>query len=264
MKSVVTFFPCFLWLSLISWANNNPYNNVCTSAGSEGSELIKKQLLAGTWATSNNVYKDRFIFEFNAGGDGHLVEYDYPGARRYRTYSWTLQASGTAIQLELDFHQGNEKKTYKVNAQEEQLVFTDLKDNDNLSLRHLASKSKETWQRIANGLQGRWENASYAMDKPSESGLPVTQDISLSFDFAEGGAYERIVANNVKTRKETGTWELSKDGQYIFFHAKDRRNCHVVRIKFIEGDELVLEQIDAGQEKVSSKTKVRDYFFNKI
>ena len=264
MKSVVAFFHCFLLVVAFSWANNNPDNNLPTYTYGKGSELVKKQLLAGTWATSVNLYKDRFIFDFNADGTGHLIEYDYPGARHYRTYKWSLNTSDGDTQVNLEFYQDGRHKVFTIASQEEKLIFTDLEDGKKYTLNYVVAKGQDSLQRIAASLQGRWENATYAARKPSESGLPVTQDISLSFDFADGGSYERVIANNVNIRKETGTWELSKDGQYIFFHSADRTESHMVKIKFIEGDELVLEQLDASQGKDTTNTKIRDYFFNKI
>ncbi len=265
MKSGVASILSFLFCFSLSWASTVSHNNMFLCDVDVKTVRIEQQLLASTWATSLNLTKDRYIFQFNHDGSGHLVRYDYPTGRDYERYQWQLVSEDNMITLVLEYPvEEGAVSILEVEATGKELLLKDLSTGQNFRLRFPVAKATGQLDKIRAGLVGKWENATYAIQSHSESGIPVSNDVSLGFHFQNDGKYERVIGNNVREKKESGTWELSKDGDYIFFKPMGSpATSYMVKIKYLEGDELVLEQNQPKSKKPNSR-KIRDYFFNKI
>jgi len=98
-------------------------------------------------------------------------------------------------------------------------------------------------------LVGDWTSISLAG--------PGAPQVTLRYQMNAGGSYTRLLGLGQKEIPEHGVWEISKDGQFILFHAGKLGTpdkcveTKVVRIAYVDGHTLQLEpasnQRDLGQ-----------------
>ncbi len=150
--------------------------------------------------------------------------------------------------------------------QAEQLLHSDLTNSVSTEIptNHDSAKTAKAAKAEAS-LVGRWENPYFAL----ESGVngQDTNGRTLKYHFREDGTYTCILGGAEAQIEETGTWEVSENGDQLLMHSRNACDNKVVtttaNIKHLSMDELVLEQTMcvAG---VMVSANPQEFYFNKF
>ncbi len=111
-------------------------------------------------------------------------------------------------------------------------------------------------------LTGQWENMVYPFEvKTTSNGLPM-EGAFLRYEFRANGSYVKTLGCKSSRINNSGRWSVSNDGQYLLLYDDCSTTPLKAKIKYIELDELVLEQaLVSGEPQFCTGKK--DFFFNK-
>jgi len=150
--------------------------------------------------------------------------------------------------------------------QAEQFSYNDLTDTSNTEA-PTGNDSAKTAQAVKAeaSLIGRWENPYFVLESGTNG--QDTNARSLKYHFREDGTYTRTLGGAETQIEETGTWEISKDGNQLLMKSRSVCDGKVVTtaaaIKHISMDELVLEHtICVAGVIVASEPQ--EFYFNKF
>ncbi len=108
-------------------------------------------------------------------------------------------------------------------------------------------------------LAGKWENTLYPFD---ESAPKMVEGAFLTYNFRVDGTYVKTLGGTGKLIEEHGRWEVSPDGtQILLFHTAEVAP-QTIHIKYVQADELVLEQALNCKEP-GFCTRQKTFYFNK-
>lgn len=114
--------------------------------------------------------------------------------------------------------------------------------------------------KLKHKIAGEWGNSSIAIDLPAEPGKVL--NMGLNYHFDANGQYSKTLIGNEINISEKGRWEISDNGKQLILFSSNRNYPELVSIKFLESDEMVLEQ-GLQYESVGIKLNPDTYFFNK-
>lgn len=122
-------------------------------------------------------------------------------------------------------------------------------------------------------LTGRWENVlpSVTLTDNCAEGAAYRLEmkkVSFLFEFREDGTFTRVLNSQESQLRfeEEGRWEISKDGTNLLLYSTDPMGNTITqraKIKYLEMDELVLEQPLAVVGQRFASIENNDFFFNK-
>lgn len=110
-------------------------------------------------------------------------------------------------------------------------------------------------------LTGQWENMVYPFEVQTSNGLPL-EGAFLRYEFRANGSYVKTLGSKTTRANDSGQWSVSNDGQYLLLYDDCSKEPLKAKIKYIQLDELVLEQaLVSGEPQFCTGKK--DFFFNK-
>lgn len=117
----------------------------------------------------------------------------------------------------------------------------------------------DAFRKVRDQLIGKWQNTAYTADLggSDESGA------YLRYEFLPNGSFIKTMGAGQMTYEERGQWELNNDGKRLMLYPDGCLSPEVIAVKYLELDELVMEQFVQSQED-DSETEVKDVFYNRL
>lgn len=138
-------------------------------------------------------------------------------------------------------------------------TLTVLSDSGEVSVPAGRDPMTEKAAQMHAALAGRWENTMYPFDENASS---LVEDAFLSYHFRTDGSYVKTLGGAKKSIEEHGRWEVTPDGTQILLFSTDQIAPEVIRIKYIQADELVLEHaLKCNVQNFC--TQLKSFYFNK-
>ncbi len=214
-------------------------------------ERVKLDLLHGVWTTVEPETSKFIQIQFNETGSADLIVFGQKGRVNFETVFWQIEEiQDDAILL---WTAKESQKTYFLRVKQtcQGILLEDVLTQKQRYLTfHPLRKSKELSQ-LKTSLSGEWTSATYPFDIDGtdyEFGSTELMDGAfLDYKMEADGTYQKSYGNKSIQVTETGTWEVSKDGNYVLFHQKEKdhpgkiKATNVAKILHLDSDELVFE-----------------------
>ena len=227
---VLTFSLIFTGFSLLLGATEFPCDDYISTTNSDALlDQMTAYLTSGTWVEELNDQKE--IVHFLENGSVQIINYTSSDATHIKSGLWEarLDESGNPY-FYMSHQSGRSSKAYNIYLSCGQFEIVDHDNQDRRTLKY--EKSTQQLSAITQGLIGQWENTSYANDDDTKY---------LNYSLNAQGEYSSKVQLEGYCTDEMGTWTMSKDGKYLFLSPEEGTPTVVVRLKYLEGDEMVLE-----------------------
>lgn len=233
---------------------------------------IQEDLLQGVWVQKTGESLETLL-QFSDSGDAIFLDVIKMSAV-YETgrYAWYLELENQdpiLVLRDLDTHE-----TYRLLVEQtcQGIDLTNTLTGHRQSYRYLPG-SERLMQQQQRSLTGNWEHVlpKVTLSNPCVGGddQSVTlENASLRFEFRPDGTFTRVLSSRHSGLRleEEGTWEISKDGGRLFLHCRDADGNPITqctRIKYLQMDELVLEQPLAVSGRRFVAQEDHDFYFNK-
>lgn len=243
----------FVLSLLISLAaiNGDSNNNLVSQNTVAELDGLETYLMSGVWTNESNNLKE--IIQFSENGLAQLIRFDNHTITHYIISSWELlqnESGKDYFQLSYKKDQANKSFNLHLNGDELQMI-----DNQSGSrVAYTFSAPSQNYSDLLYAIEGDWQNS-----KMTSSNSDVHY---LGYSLGQQQKYACKIQRERYCTEELGAWELSKDGNFIFLVPKDGASPYLVHIKYLEGDEMVLEYATVQSDNTISKFS--SYFFNKI
>ena len=228
-------------------------------------EQVRTDLVSGQWSQGEDVQ-----VYFNADGTSDWLVREANGQWSYTQHQWVVEntTSGPTLTLKST---AQVKQQYRVEPTCEGIsLFTpDYRESIVLGYEPLDRNNRS--QTVTRSVSGEWEHTLTPAQLQELDILDVQnvdhQRARIRLYLSENGTFSKellCASANIHIR-ETGTWKVSRDGQFLLFNDLDGNqvtNSRCIRLKYLELDEMVLEQALAFA-KTGKQTSTQDFYFNK-
>ncbi len=244
-----------------------------TAGDTNLSGRITQDLLSGIWTKGATLDAGldqvEAVVQFSSEGLVDFIERDPSGQYLTKSMHWRVEATGREARLLLEGgRQG--RQIYRVDQTCEGVLLTDVHTSRRLFLRHNTLSRAAEFNRLQQGLVGSWSNSMYPFDPPARGGRQERiEGAFLTYELHADGTYTKSLGGNQLVVREKGAWELSKDGRFLLLHTtrevsgRRQQVTEIARIKYLQLDELVLEQaLEANSQAFCTRRK--DFFFYKL
>jgi hypothetical protein len=207
-------------------------------------QLIEHDLVNGNWTgfTADGVNNN---YLFTEEGLLQIISTDRAGHQAYRSTFWRVaEFDGQPFLVVSD--DNRKEKLLLVSQTCEGLTLQDVVNKEIFSLDYQPLRASAKRNLTKAYLIGEWTNVS-AMEVESKSSQ--AKGAFLQYQFSTNGTYACYYGNNAKKVFENGSWEISKDNQFLLLHVADGDNLErtkstqVIRIAQVDDHGLVLEQV---------------------
>ncbi len=203
------------------------------------SQLVEQDLLNGTWFQQTPTGTLR-KYQFKGKGKAHILEQAADGNLRLTALEWKVEErNGKAVLSTWEAGRSMESHL-QVEQTCDGLNLTNLSDGSTTILAYRPLLKTSQWSALKASLEGEWTNVSWSNAAESCGNIEEKEGAYLNFCFKTDGTYKMACGNSKKKMEAKGTWELSKDGQFIFFHCEDGLP-KVAKIAQMDEHGLVLE-----------------------
>jgi hypothetical protein len=203
-------------------------------------QLVEQDLVDGGWSQQTNTGAWR-KYQFNHHGEAQVLEMDAEGNLQVAGLQWWVdEREGKAV---LTLRQAGGQAEHQLEVQQtcEGLVLTDLADGSSSFLAYRPLLSAAQWEALKASLEGEWTNVSWSSGSNEGCGnMEQNEGAFFNFCFKTDGTYKMACGNSQQKVETKGNWELSKDGQFIFFH-QEKGLPKVAKIARMDEHGLVLE-----------------------
>ncbi|GJM32125.1 MAG: hypothetical protein DHS20C18_11260 [Saprospiraceae bacterium] len=111
-------------------------------------------------------------------------------------------------------------------------------------------------------LNGQWENMVYPFEVQNDGNKMPLEGAFLRYEFRADGSYVKTLGCKSSRINSSGSWSVSNDGNHLLLYEDCDKAPLKAKIKYIELDELVLEQaLVSGEPQFCTGKK--DFFFAK-
>lgn len=220
---------------------------------------IEEDLLNGIWVeeslSSKTGDESMYFFQFNQFGAAELLEFSQKkGTSKYKTLSWRVELNYEDPLLVLRNKHSGMEQAFQIEQTCKGLDLVNLISGELKRLTYRPQLDAKQHDALKASLAGEWGNRTINSKAP--------QALSLSYQFKKNGTYTKKLKEKNGIITEQGRWELSRDGQFLMLECNGAKKAELVRIKYIELDELVLEQ-KLDFQSVGIQIAPAEYFFNK-
>lgn len=274
---LLTLTTCICWLTAsISFAsqlaNNDSFrcrdNYKDIDPSLPLTEQLERDLTNGLWMenTDNEFVEESLLFE-TSGEVEWLKKAEHKTYKKER-YQWTIERKDNVLNLWLN-HQSGQAHCFEITPNCSGITLK--ADGATQHFEFNAPIENDELEALRSNLKGEWENVLSQIQLKA-LGNPEIPNVSLEgvrvrIRFGDNGHFTKAIISQESTSfEESGKWELSKDGQYIYLTCTNDDGASVtqaVKIKYLKYDEMVLEQPLAIIGKSYSTSK-KYFFFNKI
>jgi len=210
-------------------------------------QLVAQDLIHGLWTQSESEGTIK-MFQFNEAGIVDILRTDAESNTSYNNTLWSVTEYDGQAFLVLTDHDMAHQRLFKVVQNCEGIILTNIAGSHQLTLLYRPLTNPIKVNLVKANLVGDWTSISMA-----DTNTPL----SLRYQMNADGSYARLLGSGRQEMPERGVWEISKDGQFILFHACKRTSpekyvsTKVVRIVHVDDHTLQLEpasnQRDLGQ-----------------
>lgn len=228
------------------------------------SHQIEMDLISGQWEQSNlRVY-------FNEDGTSDWLSEKQNGEWSYQEKKWTMSGTPDMPLLEIKQENGATEQ-YFVEPTCQGVMLQKTATTETLQLDYHPMNLPHPQKGLQKELNGSWEHllspAQVEELQVLEASNILHQQAWVRLHFSPNGIFTKeLIAPDADIHiRETGTWKVSRDGQFILLnnlHGVQRADSRCIRLKYIELDELVLEQPLAFVD-VKGTLARQDFYFNK-
>ncbi len=212
-------------------------------------EQLKQDLTSGLWLdeTKHDFVKE--MITFAPSGRGERIRESNEQLYQKEEIFWNVEEHAGHLYLLLNTGK-NQGETFIIAPNCDGIVLSDVENRLIHSFDFISPKSKNNLDNIREDLVGKWENMlpQVKLKDAGNPEIPATtlEGVQVLFNFGADGRFEKTIVSNEEVNfQESGQWEVSKDGRYIYLHCKDdagQAATQAIKIKHIDLDELVLEQ----------------------
>lgn len=228
------------------------------------SRQIEIDLVSGQWEQSNlRVY-------FNDDGTSDWLTEAQNGEWTYQEKSWTMSGTLDTPLLEVQQENGATEQ-YFIEPTCQGVMLQKTATAETLQLDYHPARSTRKQEGLQNELKGSWEHTLTPAQLDELQVLSADnmrhQQAKVRLHFAPNGIFtkELICPDADIHIRETGTWKVSRDGQFLLLnnlHGIQHEDSRCIRLKYLELDEMVLEQALAFVDTKGTLSR-QDFYFNK-
>jgi len=228
------------------------------------SRQIELDLINGQWEQSN------LLIYFNEDGTSDWLTEHHNGRWTYQEKPWTMSGTADTPLLEVEQENGATDQ-YFIEPTCQGVMLQKTATTEVLQLDFNPASTSRQQQVLQKELSGSWEHL-LTPAQVKELDVLDAEDINIHqakvrLYFTPNGIFtkELICAEANIHIRETGTWKVSRDGQFILLndlHGIQPEDSRCIRLKYLELDELVLEQALAFADTKGALSR-QDFYFNK-
>lgn len=212
-------------------------------------EQLKQDLTSGVWLDETNHEFVKEMITFAPSGRGEWIRETSDLLYQKEQISWNIEEHAGNLYLFLSTSH-NAPEAYIIAPNCDGIVLSDLENKLVNTFHYISPKPFAKLNDIHEDLVGKWENIlpQVKLKDAGNPEIPATtlEGVKVLFNFQADGQFRKsIISNDEVTFEETGQWEVSKDGMYIYLHCYNESGqlaTQAVKIKHLDLDELVLEQ----------------------
>jgi hypothetical protein len=228
-------------------------------------EQVKTDLVSGQWSQGEDVQ-----VYFNEDGTSDWLKRESDGQWSYTQHHWTVEktANGPTLILQTPAHV---QRQYFVEPTCDGVSLFSPDYRESITLGYQPFDRNTRSQEVTRSVYGEWEH-TLTPDQLKELDILDVQNMDhqrarVRLYLSKNGTFskELLCASANIYLRETGTWKVSRDGQFLLFNDLDGSripNSRCIRVKYLELDEMVLEQALAFA-KTGKQTSTQDFYFNK-
>jgi len=228
-------------------------------------EQVKTDLVSGQWSQGENVQ----VF-FNEDGTSDWLQREASGQWNYTQHRWAVENTSNGPTLILqNGAQAAHQYRLEPTCEGISLFSPDYRESIVLGYEPLGGNNRS--KSVTRSVAGEWEHTLTPAQLKELDILDIQnvdhQRARVRLYLSENGTFSKellCASANIHIR-ETGTWKVSRDGQFLLFNDLDGNqvvNSRCIRLKYLELDEMVLEQALAFA-KTGTQTSAQDFYFNK-
>lgn len=212
-------------------------------------EQLKQDLVSGVWIDETNNAFVKEMITFAPSGQGTWVKEAGHQLYQKQAISWNIEEHANQLFLILNAT-AKESEAYIIAPNCEGIVLSDVENNMVNTFDFVSPTNTAKLMDLREDLVGKWENIlpQVKLRAAGNPEIPATtlEGVKVLFNFKANGQFKKsIISNDTVTFEESGRWEVSGDGDYIYLHCQDNDGkpiTQAVKIKHFDLDELVLEQ----------------------
>ena len=272
MKSFLSTFA----LCILTWANpslllSSTNYSVADTQLMRIAEKVESDLLQGVWTAKNPSVKSKkvkFLFQFKDSGKLDFLELQPMGNYAHKDLNWVVEVQESGPHLLIFDTKTGKNQNFELVQTNDGMELTEERTGEYFNLDFHPRAAVKEVSSIKKSIVGEWLNSLYPFEIARNGDKPMPGAF-LQYQFNSDGTYSKLLGNNEAQLDEVGTWEISKDGQYLLLHTNDFENGRKVKktcmakIKFVMMDEMVLEHsLQVSNE--SFCTHLKDFYFSKI
>ncbi|MDX1666243.1 MAG: hypothetical protein R3350_03395, partial [Saprospiraceae bacterium] len=232
-----SFIVLFMGLSL-SWSmyHLEPDETNCRNAQTEQLvfpidrvSFVEKDLVSGVWITADDETENELVvFEsmlrFEESGKAVLSVAGKNGLYHSRFYDWKIEMIRFDPVLTLTGKYGEIERRYVVDQTCQGIELTNTENGETIAYEHQLKKKSEALSEISDALTGKWEIVLASIRLKSTGECPIRdvemQKAKLHYQFEPNGQFTKALTSPTSEvyLTETGSWELTEDGQYLLLH----------------------------------------------
>lgn len=261
MKASALFAACMaMVISLSAHTNNSNLNFAkCRDYVSDWEkglsivQLIEKDLTLGTWTnTVSNGNENTYLF--TEEGLLQILVTDKKGFKSYESTFWRVSVFDNQPFLVLS-NNNREEKLMRVDQTCNGLTLTDMVASDVMLLDYQPIRASKKLNLTKAYMVGEWTNVTAIETNQPEKAFGA----HINYQFEADGTFTYDIGNNDFEKSKKGTWQISKDGQFLLLHVAEGDNLEtieetqVIRIAQVDDHGLMLEHVMKSNE-------VKEYF----
>lgn len=189
--------------------------------GLTASQITRFDLTHGLW-TDVDFLGGRRLYQFNDDGLADILESGVNGSVFYRNIQWRVEDFDGLVMLFLKQSGEFFEELFNIELTCEGVVLTNLEEREMIHLSYSPLPDKEIIHRKVHDLLGEWTNVTLT-HQPLKGSFRTIK-------FRHDGTFSLERDDLFQTNREQGTWELSKDGEYLLLYlcGEGRRNIQEV------------------------------------
>ena len=247
---LLTLFISYFNLNYLTAGNGFPCDGTAANDEVSIQDQMIDYLVKGTWKSASKT--DEKYIHFTPNGKAEIIKFSQKTASHYIIGSWELrQVEDGAYYFQVTYNE--ERKMQKAEVQLTCGEITLINLSTGTKQRFQLEKPAPNLMKVTDGLMGKWQYANYT----NTSNLKY-----LNYSFTAQGQYQIKIQKENYCTDELGSWNLSKDARFILLNPNDGSRARLIRIKYLESDELVLEHATLLSD--NSISRLTSTFYNKI
>lgn len=195
-------------------------------------QVVEHDLLNGDWTFTGKAALK--TFQFGDNGQVSVFSKDKKGYWSYEPMKWHVEVTNNIASLVLNGQKMQLLQTC------EGIILTDFSTGKTMELAYAPATAAARARLVQDKLVGEWTNVTSFGD---EAKCDRAKGAFLSYEFRSNGTYICNYGNQQDVADEKGSWEISRDGQFLLLRSNSGAGIEVVRINTVDDHGLVLDQV---------------------